>query len=84
VPRIRVHDLRHSCATIMLELGITPKVVSEQLGHTTVSVAPDRSEDAELCPNRSAWRNRDVAHTSGTSTQFRGRALAHGRTLHRK
>jgi integrase len=30
---MRFHDLCHSAATLLLELGIHPKVVSEMLGH---------------------------------------------------
>ena len=33
VPRMRLYDLRHSAATIALAAGVSPKVVSEQLGH---------------------------------------------------
>ncbi len=39
--RIRFHDLRHSWATIALELDIHPKVVSERLGHANVGVTLD-------------------------------------------
>lgn len=38
VPKIRFHDLRHSHATIMLQLGEHPKVVSERLGHSSTHV----------------------------------------------
>lgn len=41
VPKIRFHDLRHTHATVMLQAGIHPKVVSERLGHATVSVTLD-------------------------------------------
>jgi integrase len=41
LPRIRLHDLRHSWATAALRAGINPKVVSERLGHTTVSITLD-------------------------------------------
>lgn len=33
LPRIRLYDLRHTAATLALEAGVPPKVVSEQLGH---------------------------------------------------
>jgi len=33
LPRIRLHDLRHTHATIALTAGIPPKVISERLGH---------------------------------------------------
>ncbi|WP_370640499.1 tyrosine-type recombinase/integrase [Salipaludibacillus sp. CUR1] len=41
MPRISFHDLRHTHATIMLELGQNPKVVSERLGHSRVGVTLD-------------------------------------------
>jgi integrase len=41
VPRIRLHDLRHTHATLALKAGVHPKVVSERLGHATVSVTLD-------------------------------------------
>lgn len=41
LPRIRFHDLRHTAATLMLGLGRHPKVVSEMLGHSQISVTLD-------------------------------------------
>jgi integrase len=41
LPAIRFHDLRHTAATLMLEAGIHPKVVSEMLGHSQVSITLD-------------------------------------------
>ena len=41
VPRIRLHDLRHTYATLALKAGVHPKVVSERLGHATVGVTLD-------------------------------------------
>jgi integrase len=37
LPHIRVHDLRHTTATVMLAAGIHPKVVQELLGHKTIA-----------------------------------------------
>ncbi len=37
LPRIRLHDLRHTHATIALRAGVHPKIVSERLGHSSVS-----------------------------------------------
>ena len=41
LPPIRLHDLRHSYATLALKAGVHPKVVSERLGHATVGVTLD-------------------------------------------
>jgi integrase len=41
LPRIRLYDLRHGCATLLLIAGENPKVVSERLGHSTVALTLD-------------------------------------------
>ena len=41
LPRIRLHDLRHTFATLALKAGAHPKVVSERLKHSQVSVTLD-------------------------------------------
>lgn len=38
---IRLHDLRHTTATVMLTAGVSPKVAQQVLGHSTVSVTLD-------------------------------------------
>lgn len=38
---IRLYDLRHSCATLLLAEGENPKVVSERLGHATIVLTLD-------------------------------------------
>ncbi|MBE6899266.1 MAG: site-specific integrase [Ruminococcaceae bacterium] len=38
---IRFHDLRHTCATAMLEAGIDPKTVQSRLGHANISITMD-------------------------------------------
>lgn len=35
---IRFHDLRHTCATLLLAQGVSPRVVQEVLGHSQVSL----------------------------------------------
>lgn len=42
LPRMRFHDLRHSAASILLAMGVHPKVVQELLGHSTITVTMDR------------------------------------------
>ena len=41
VPAIRLHDLRHTMATLALQAGVHPKVVQEQLGHSGINVTLD-------------------------------------------
>jgi integrase len=41
LPRVRLHDLRHGAATMLLAAGQPPKVISETLGHSTVSFSMD-------------------------------------------
>jgi len=38
---VRLHDLRHTHATLMLKAGIHPKVVSERLGHANIGITLD-------------------------------------------
>jgi integrase len=37
----RMHDLRHTCATLLLSSGVPVKVVSELLGDASVSITLD-------------------------------------------
>lgn len=36
--RIRIHDFRHSCASLLINKGATPALVSKYLGHGSISV----------------------------------------------
>jgi integrase len=50
----RFHDLRHSCATLLLVQGVSPRVVMDLLGHSQIGltmntyshVIPDLRQDA--------------------------------------
>jgi integrase len=42
LPDIRFHDLRHTCATLLLFRGHHPKLVQELLGHSSVAMTLDR------------------------------------------
>ena len=60
LPPVRIHDLRHSCATLLLAQGVSPRVVMETLGHSQISltmntyshVLPDLQRDAAERMNR--------------------------------
>lgn len=38
LPRVRIHDLRHTAATLLLTQGVHPRVVMELLGHSQIAV----------------------------------------------
>ena len=38
---MRFHDLRHTCATLLLSKNVHPKIVQEMLRHATVAIASD-------------------------------------------
>ena len=38
---LRLYDLRHTCATLLLSAGVNPKIVSERLGHASVVLTLD-------------------------------------------
>ena len=38
---MRFHDLRHTCATLLLSRGVHPKFVQELLGHATIAITLD-------------------------------------------
>jgi integrase len=39
--KIRFHDLRHTCATLLLSENVNPKIVSEMLGHASIAITLD-------------------------------------------
>ena len=41
VPRISVHGLRHTCASLLMAAGVPSKVVQERLGHQKIETTID-------------------------------------------
>ncbi|MCA1622229.1 MAG: tyrosine-type recombinase/integrase [Acidobacteria bacterium] len=41
LPKIRMYDLRHTTATLLLSAGENPKIVSERLGHASIVLTLD-------------------------------------------
>jgi integrase len=41
LPDIRFHDLRRTCASLLLTKGVHPKIVSEMLGHSSIAITLD-------------------------------------------
>jgi integrase len=57
-PDVRMHDLRHTCASLMISEGANPKQIQRHLGHSSISVTMDNyghlfPEDVEAWP--SSW-----------------------------
>lgn len=49
VPEIRFHDMRHTHATLLLQQGVSPKLVQERLGHSSITLTLDTYSD--VLPN---------------------------------
>jgi integrase len=54
VPLIRIHDLRHTSATLMRANGEHPKIVQERLGHADVSLTLNRYSHVTMDMQREA------------------------------
>jgi integrase len=64
---LRIHDLRHTCASLLIAAGTDPKAVQVHLGHSSISVTMDRY--AHLFPS-------DVEALIGRLNDIRTRNLA--------
>jgi integrase len=53
--RIRLHDIRHTYATLALDSGINPKIVSDRIGHSDLSVT------FQIYSHRSVGQDREAA-----------------------
>jgi integrase len=71
LPDIRFHDLRHTAATLMLNHGVAPIIVSRRLGHSRVSITLDiyghlipemQNEAAEMIDDLITPIAVDIAH----------------------
>lgn len=54
VPTVRLHDLRHTAATLMLRNGVNLKIVSEILGHASIATTADIYGHVDIAMQRSA------------------------------
>jgi integrase len=55
LPRIRLHDVRHTYATLSLDAGVEPKVVSDRIGHANMAYT------LTIYTHRSTGRDRPAA-----------------------
>lgn len=68
---LRFHDLRHTCATLLLSQGVNPKVVSEMLGHASITITPSipTPTSCPTCriPPPMPWRRQWEARVAGSN-----------------
>jgi integrase len=67
LPNIRLYDLRHSAATIMLMAGIPLKVVSERLGHSSIKITADTYQHVLPSLQQEAVAKLDIAFGANPS-----------------
>jgi integrase len=63
LPDRRFHVLRHTSVTLLLELGVHPKVVQDRLGHSQISITPNTySHPAPMIQKEAASPLGDLFH----------------------
>ncbi|MHB8703722.1 MAG: tyrosine-type recombinase/integrase [Candidatus Tyrphobacter sp.] len=65
-PNVRFHDLRHTAATLLLDAGVHPKIVSERLGHASIAITMDLYQHVSPTMQRGAARAMDRALSLGS------------------
>lgn len=73
LPDKRFHDLRHSAATLLLSMGVHPKVVQEILGHSEISMTMDIYSHVLPTMQRDAMSRLNQAFAEGEGTSERGK-----------
>jgi integrase len=65
LPHIRFHDLRHTCASLLLAQGVHPRVVMETLGHSQISLTMDTYSHVIPALQRAAADRMDALLSDG-------------------
>ena len=61
LPKIRIHDLRHTAATLLLLQGVNPRTVMELLGHSDVTMTLNTYSHVLASLKEDAARRMDTA-----------------------
>lgn len=78
---LRFHDLRHTHASLLLSLGVHPKVIQERLGHTVITTTMDIYAHVMPTLQRHAAEGLDTLFASPSSLNRRSNvADEHGQT----
>ena len=71
---VRFHDLRHSCATLLLVQGVSPRVVMDILGHSEIGITMNTySHVVPELRTEAAARMESVLYGNGSLDRERGR-----------
>jgi integrase len=78
LPRLRLYDLRHTCATLLLLADENPKVVSERLGHSTIVLTLDTySHVLPTMQQRATSKLEQMLYAKSGSLEEAGTLVAH-------
>ncbi|MGI5207661.1 tyrosine-type recombinase/integrase [Spirillospora sp. CA-108201] len=80
LPPVRLHDLRHGAATILLRAGHDLKVVQETLGLSSITIASDTY--TSVLPDLARQSAEDAAAVILNARTQPGRTAASGRVVH--
>lgn len=61
---IRLHDARHSHASILHKQGVSPKVIQERLGHSSIQITLDTYSHVMPRMQEAAAKSFDAAFTN--------------------
>ncbi len=75
LPHIRVHDLRHTTASILLEAGTHPKIVQDLLGHSTIRLTLDTYSHLTPALHRQAAHTVDLLLGPAVAENFRSASI---------
>ena len=73
LPRaIRIHDLRHTCASLLIRQGVHPKAIQHHLGHSSINITMDRY--GHLLPDQydDLASRLDLVHSNAVPRNSRG------------
>jgi len=62
---LRIHDMRHTTASILINQGLHPKIVQEHLGHSSISITFDRYGHLYKTDTQRLADALDAAYTTG-------------------
>jgi integrase len=66
LPRVRLHDLRHTAGSLLAAQGVTPRVIMEILGHTQVSMTMNTYVHGNEAMQREAAERMERALNGGS------------------